>query len=62
MERGIVSPVNPDTHPTEEDYLEAKHTPFLGKVDTSIAEYVWLPLKLDREYSVIEWKGEWEID
>lgn len=62
LERVIVSQSNPDVHPTEEDYLEAKHAPFLGNDDTSIAEYVWLPLKLDGEYPVIEWKDEWEID
>ena len=62
LERVIVSQSNPDVHPTEEDYLEAKHAPFLGNDDTSIAEYVWLPLKLEGEYPVIEWKDEWEID
>lgn len=57
-----IYPGKTDICPTEEDYLEAKHVPFLGNVDTSIAKYVWLPLKLDGEYPVIEWKDEWKID
>ena len=33
--------------------------PFLGNANTSIADYVWLPLNLDGEYPTIEWKEEW---
>ena len=61
LERVITSQGNPDVHPTEEDYKTAMDAPFLGNANTSIAEYVWLPLKLDGEYPVIGWKEEWEI-
>ena len=60
--RVITSQYNPDIHPLEEDYRTVMEAPFLGAANTSIAEYVWLPLKLGGEYPVIEWKDEWKIE
>ena len=33
----------------------------IGNANTSMADYVWLPLKLDGEYPVIEWEEKWDI-
>jgi hypothetical protein len=30
--------------------------------DTSVADYVWLPLRFDGDMSVIEWHDEWRIE
>lgn len=59
LERVITSKYNSEIHPTEEDYKVAMDAPFLGNANTSIADYVWLPLKLDGEYPMIEWKDTW---
>ena len=59
LERVITSQYNSEIHPTEEDYKVAMDAPFLGNANTSIADYVWLPLKLDGEYPMIEWKDAW---
>lgn len=31
-------------------------------VDTSIADYVWLPLKFDGDRPLIDWRDEWSLD
>ena len=59
LERVITSQYNSEIHPTEEEYKVAMDAPFLGNANTSIADYVWLPLKLDGEYPMIEWKDAW---
>lgn len=33
-----------------------------GKRNTSIADYVWLPLRFDGEMVYIDWKDEWKIE
>ena len=62
LERVISSQSNPEIRPSEEDYKTAMDAPFLGNANTSIAEYVWLPLNLKGEYPVIEWKDEWKVE
>ena len=32
------------------------------QVDTSIADYVWLPIRFDGEMPVIEWRERWTPD
>lgn len=44
------------------DYLAVAGAPFLGSANTSIAKYVWLPLRFDGEIPFIEWHDEWQID
>ena len=61
LEKVIVSQYDPEVQPTEEDYKAAMNAPFLGNANTSIADYVWLPLKLDGKYPVIEWAEKWDI-
>ena len=33
-----------------------------GDVDTSLADYVWLPLRFDGEMVYIDWHDEWRIE
>lgn len=44
------------------DYLAVAGAPFLGTARTSIAEYVWLPLRFEGEQPVIEWYDEWNVE
>lgn len=34
----------------------------LPEDNTSIADYVWLPLRFDGEMVYIDWKEEWSLD
>ncbi|WP_311259007.1 hypothetical protein [Microbacterium sp. WCS2018Hpa-9] len=31
-------------------------------VDTSIADYVWLPIRFDGDRPIIDWREEWSPD
>ena len=44
------------------DYLTVASAPFLGTANTSIAEYVWLPMRFEGEMPVIDWHDEWTVD
>ena len=33
-----------------------------GHPDTSIADYVWLPLRFDGDRAIIDWRDEWRVD
>ena len=34
----------------------------LGEPDTSLADYVWLPIRFDGDRPYIDWRDEWTID
>lgn len=36
--------------------------PMMDNVDTSIANYVWLPLRFEGNRACIDWKNEWKIE
>lgn len=44
------------------DYLTVAGAPFLGTANTSIAEYVWLPMRFEGETPVIDWHDEWTVE
>jgi hypothetical protein len=31
-------------------------------IDTSIADYVWLPIRFDGNRALVDWHDEWRID
>jgi len=63
MVRAIGSHFNPDKYtPTEEDKQILAQSPMLGSANTSIADYVWLPLRFDGEMVLLDWKDEWRIE
>lgn len=43
------------------DFILAARTPFM-KAKTSIADYVWLPVRFDGDRAYIEWRDEWNIE
>lgn len=48
--------------PKLSDYLAVAGAPFLGSANTSIAEYVWLPMCFEGDKPVIDWFTEWKIE
>ena len=48
--------------PKLSDYLAVAGAPFLGTANTSISEYVWLPMKFENGKPVIDWYDEWRIE
>lgn len=39
-----------------------KEIPDTGPDNTSLADYVWLPLRFDGEMAYIDWLDEWKIE
>lgn len=31
-------------------------------IDTSVADYVWLPVRFDGEMAYLDWKEEWRVE
>lgn len=60
IERVVASQHDPSIQPKQEDYLTVMEAPFLGAANTSIANYVWLPLTFETDMPVIEWHDEWK--
>lgn len=48
--------------PKLSDYLAVAGAPFLGSANTSIAEYVWLPMWFEDGKPVIDWLAAWNIE
>lgn len=48
--------------PRLRDYLAVAGAPFLGSANTSIAEYVWLPLRISDGKPIIDWYDEWTVE
>lgn len=63
IERGIASHYEPEKYPmTEEEKQELLNSPMLESANTSIADYVWLPLHFDGENVQIAWREEWRLE
>lgn len=48
--------------PKLRDYLAVAGAPFLGSANTSLAEYVWLPMCFEEGRPVIRWFDQWQIE
>jgi hypothetical protein len=46
---------------TEEEQKELAASPMLESANTSIADYVWLPLEFDGCRVKIRWQDRWKI-
>lgn len=60
--RVVASRSDKSYKPKLRDYLTVAGAPFLGSANTSIAEYVWLPMRFEEDCPVIEWFDEWKIE
>ena len=53
------------TGPLSEKLLrptDKKHIPEDGKANTSMSDYVWLPIRFEGDKPVIDWQDEWRIE
>lgn len=61
--RVVAGKFDPDRyHPSQEDIQRLMASPMLGTANTSIANYVWLPIRFEGDRALIDWKDEWRID
>lgn len=49
-------------HPTQEDKENLMKSPMLKSANTSLATYVWLPLRFDGERARINWFDSWKVE
>ena len=63
IERSIASHFEPDRYRVSPEEKKAlAESPMLASADTSIADYVWLPLEFDGERVSITWKESWRLE
>lgn len=60
--RVIASQFDPAYSATEEEMMQLTGAPLLGSANTSIADYVWLPLRFEDDKVFIDWKEEWRVE
>lgn len=59
--RAITSRTDPSVKVTEEEKRSLAEMPLMGTANTSIADYVWLPIEFEGEMPRIRWQEEWRI-
>ena len=63
IERSIASHFEPARYRVSPEEKKAlAESPMLASADTSIADYVWLPLEFDGERVSITWKESWRLE
>ena len=62
LRRCVASRYDPEHYQaTEEEQAELAASPMLTSADTSVADYVWLPLEFDGCHVQIRWQDRWTI-
>jgi hypothetical protein len=46
----------------DDPFIEPAALAVVAAADTSIADYVWLPIRFDEDLPVIDWRDEWSPD
>lgn len=59
---GIIVSIFKKNPVPKEDMEWFNALPMMDNVDTSIADYVWLPLRFEGDRVCIDWKSEWKIE
>ncbi|MCI1641889.1 MAG: family 43 glycosylhydrolase [Actinomyces sp.] len=62
LSRTIASHYDKSVKSSLRDTLQLLRTPLMGKANTSLSEYIWLPLRFENGEVRIDWKSEWSID
>lgn len=63
LERGIAAHYEPEKYTvTNKEQREIMESPMLESADTSMADYVWLPLSFEGEKVKIAWRDAWRIE
>lgn len=59
--RAIASNYDKTIQATMQEKLEMMRSPLMGSADTSIADYVWLPVEWEDGKPMIRWHDEWRV-
>ena len=63
IERSIAAHFEPDKYKVSPEERKAlMDSPMLANANTSIADYVWLPLVFDGDEVSIKWKESWKLE
>lgn len=62
LKRVIGSNYNKEYKSTIKEKMQLMKTPLMASANTSIADYVWLPIRFDGDRAYIEWHEEWKIE
>lgn len=60
--RAITSREDPSVRVTAEEKKSLLDMPMMGTANTSIADYVWLPIKFEGDVAKIYWRDEWALE
>lgn len=60
--RAIASNYDKTIKATLQEKIEMMKSPMMGSADTSIADYVWLPVDWEGEKPRIRWRAEWQTE
>ena len=61
MARAITSQFDKKTKASIREMLRLVRSPLMGSANTSISDYVWLPIRFEGDKALIDWKKEWSI-
>lgn len=59
--RAIYSRYDKSVKASLKDMMNLFKSPMMGSADTSIADYVWLPIEFEGEMPQIYWKEQWKV-
>lgn len=62
MLRAVSSHYDKSVKVTFKEMLDMMRSPMMGSADTSIANYVWLPIEFDGEMPRIRWQDRWRVE
>lgn len=62
LERVVASNFDKNYKSTILEKIRLSRMPLLGRANTSISDYVWLPLKFEGDRPIIEWYDEWTME
>ena len=63
LTRAIAAHYEPDKYTvTPEEARELAGCPLLGTANTSVADYVWLPLTVEEGKPCIRWRDAWTLE
>ena len=60
--RAITSRRDPSVHVTAEEKKSLAAMPLMGTANTSVADYVWLPIEFEGDVAKIYWRDQWTIE
>lgn len=62
LKRVIGSNYSKEYKSTRKEKMQLMKTPLMTSANTSIADYVWLPIRFDGDRAYIEWHEEWNVE